>query len=57
LAKACDTFLKRQVPLMGVIRRDPKVKESIRAQAPLLVRFPSSPAALDIEALAKRMIE
>lgn len=57
LAKACDTFLKRQVPLMGVIRRDPKVKESIRAQTPLLVRFPSCPAALDIEALARRLIE
>jgi flagellar biosynthesis protein FlhG len=57
LNKACDRFLKRQVPLLGVIRRDPKVRDSIAHQVPLLVRHPGSPAASDVEALAQRLIE
>jgi flagellar biosynthesis protein FlhG len=57
LAKACDRFLKRRVPLLGVIRRDPKVRDAISTQTPLLVRHPSSPAALDIEALARKVQE
>jgi flagellar biosynthesis protein FlhG len=57
LSKACDRFLKRRIPLLGVIRRDPKVRDSIAAQTPLLVRHPSSPAALDVETLAARLIE
>jgi flagellar biosynthesis protein FlhG len=57
LAKACERFLKRRIPLLGVIRRDPKVREAISNQTPLLVRHPSSPAALDIEALARKVFE
>jgi flagellar biosynthesis protein FlhG len=57
LAKACDRFLKRRVPLLGVIRRDPKVRDAISSQTPLLVRHPSSPAALDIEALARKVLD
>jgi flagellar biosynthesis protein FlhG len=57
LAKACDRFLKRRVPLLGVIRRDSKVRDSIATQTPLLVRHPSSPAALDVESLARRLAE
>jgi len=57
LAKACDRFLKRRIPLVGVIRRDPKVRDSISTQTPLLVRHPNSPAAQDVEALARRLLE
>ncbi len=57
LSKACERFLKRRVPLLGVIRRDPKVRDAISTQTPLLVRHPSSPAATDIEALARKVQE
>ncbi len=57
LSKACERFLKRRVPLLGVIRRDPKVRDAISTQTPLLVRHPSSPAATDIEALARKVFE
>ena len=57
LSKACERFLKRRIPLLGVIRRDPKVRDAISTQTPLLVRHPSSPAALDIEALARKVFE
>lgn len=52
LAKACRSFLKFNPPLLGIVRRDPKVKEAIRAQMPLLTRHPASIAAADVEALA-----
>jgi flagellar biosynthesis protein FlhG len=57
LSKACERFLKRRIPLLGVIRRDPKVRDAISTQTPLLVRHPSSPAALDIESLARKVLE
>jgi flagellar biosynthesis protein FlhG len=57
LAKACERFLKRRIPLLGVIRRDPKVRDAISTQTPLLVRHPTSPAATDIEALARKLFE
>lgn len=56
LRKACETFLKATPPLAGVIRRDPKVKDSIRAQTPLLLRYPNSLAASDVEALAAGLL-
>jgi flagellar biosynthesis protein FlhG len=57
LSKACERFLKRRIPLLGVVRRDPKVRDAISTQTPLLVRHPSSPAALDIESLARKVQE
>ena len=51
LAHACRSFLGQEPGLAGIIRRDKQVKESIRQQTPLLVRYPQSPAAHDIEAL------
>jgi flagellar biosynthesis protein FlhG len=56
LAKACESFLDFTPPLFGLVRRDPKVVESIRAQTPLLTRHPTADAAIDIEALARQLI-
>lgn len=56
LAKACRTFLKLTPPLAGVIRRDDKVRDSIRRQTALLTRHPTSDAAQDIEALAAGLL-
>jgi flagellar biosynthesis protein FlhG len=55
LAKACDTFLKMTPPLIGVVRRDSKVRDAIRHQAPILTRHPGSDAARDISAIARRL--
>ncbi|MHA1599509.1 MAG: MinD/ParA family protein [Alphaproteobacteria bacterium] len=56
LRKACTSFLKMAPSLAGVIRRDNKVKETIRNQAPLLMRYPNCTAAGDVEALARRLM-
>jgi len=56
LAKACENFLGITPKLAGIIRRDSKVTDAIRAQVPLLTRSPTSDAAQDIEAVANTLI-
>lgn len=56
LARAAATFLKREVPLAGTVRRDAKVRDAIRHQSPLLTRHPGSPAAQDVEAIARGLL-
>jgi flagellar biosynthesis protein FlhG len=53
LRRACAVFLHREPPLAGVIRHDPKVRDAIRRQMPLLLRHPNCFAAHDVEALAQ----
>jgi flagellar biosynthesis protein FlhG len=55
LARAAATFLRRDVPLLGVVRRDAKVRDAIRHQVPLLTRHPASTAAQDVEAIARAL--
>lgn len=57
LSKACENFLHLTPPLAAVIRRDDKVRDTIRHQTPLLVRHPGCPAAADIELLATHLSE
>ena len=55
--KACEGFLKISPPLLGVVRRDPKVREAIRSQASVLTRYPTSEAVADVEAIADKLLE
>ena len=57
LLKACRNFLHSEPPLSGIVRRDTRVKESIRNQTPLLTRHPSSEAASDVEAIVSRLMD
>jgi flagellar biosynthesis protein FlhG len=56
LLRACREFLKLEPKLAGVVRRDDHVKDSIRRQSSILTRHPTSEAATDVEAIAKRLI-
>ena len=56
LLKACQGFLKISPPLLGIIRRDSKVREAIRTQTSLLTRFPNAEAATDVEAIAQKLL-
>jgi flagellar biosynthesis protein FlhG len=53
LARAASSFLGRDIPLAGVVRRDARVRDAIRHQAPLLTRHPGCAAAQDVEAIAR----
>lgn len=54
IRKACETFLHYTPPLAGIVRRDSKVRDAIRAQTAVLIRSPESEAAADVTALADR---
>jgi len=57
LLKACENFLRLRPPMIGLVRHDKKVKESIRHQVPLLTRSPNCEAAEDVEAIAEMAIK
>jgi len=52
LQRACTAFLGHAPPLAGIIRRDDRVRDAIRRQTLLLVRHPTTHAAVDVEAVA-----
>lgn len=56
LLKACENFLRLKPPLIGMVRHDVKVKETIRHQTPILTRSPNTDAAEDVEKIAKIVI-
>jgi flagellar biosynthesis protein FlhG len=55
LERACQTFLGRTPALAGTVRRDDRVRDAIRRQTLLLSRHPTSPAATDVEAIARSL--
>jgi flagellar biosynthesis protein FlhG len=55
LLRACREFLKIEPPLAGIVRRDDRVKDSIRRQTSLLTRHPNADAAQDVETIARRL--
>lgn len=57
LLKACEGFLKMSPSLLGVVRRDDKVREAIRSQSSILTRYPNAEAAIDVEAIAQKLLE
>ena len=57
LSRACASFLGRTPPLLGVVRRDERVRDAIRRQTPLLTRHPGCPAAQDVEAAANALLD
>ncbi len=57
LLKACENFLRLSPPMAGMISADPRVKESIRHQTPILIRSPHADAAEDVEEIAKVVLK
>ncbi len=57
LARACQTFLGRTLPLAGIVRRDEHVREAIRRQTPLLTRHPTCHAAAEVRAIARGLTD
>jgi flagellar biosynthesis protein FlhG len=56
IRNACENFLKFAPKLGGIIRKDPKVKESIRSQKSILVKYTKSLAAADVTALGLKLV-
>nr|QIM10628.1 site-determining protein [uncultured Alphaproteobacteria bacterium] len=57
LCKACKTFLKISPPLLGIVRRDARIRDAIRNQMPLISRYPTSEAAADVINIARKVLK
>ena len=57
LNKACISFLKTSPPLLGIIRKDNKVRDSIRSQKSLIETASHCTAATDAAAIAIRLMQ
>ena len=55
LTSSCQSFLNITPPSSGTVRRDAKVMDAVRRQAPLLKQHPECCAATDIIALAREI--
>ena len=52
LTRVCVNYLQFTPALAGVIRRDDRVRDAIRGQVAFPLRYPISPAAMDVERIA-----
>lgn len=57
LERACQNFLGHSPPLLGVIRKDNKVKDTIRAQTSLISKSPRTIAATDVAAISAKLLQ
>ena len=57
MEKACQEFLGYKLSLMGIVRKDRRVSESIRYQSPIIKLFPHSYAATDVLHIAKKILK
>lgn len=55
LSRVCGSYLGLTPSLGGVIRRDERVRDAIRSQTPLPLRYPVCPASLDLERIAETL--
>jgi flagellar biosynthesis protein FlhG len=57
LNKACMSFLKYSPPLLGIVRRDNKVRDSIRSQSSIVEKAPGCTAATDAAAISVKLMQ
>jgi flagellar biosynthesis protein FlhG len=57
LSKACENFLKIKPSLLGIIRKDNKVRDAIRSQSPLLDKSPHTLAATDAAVISVKLMQ
>jgi flagellar biosynthesis protein FlhG len=57
LNRATENFLKYSPPLLGVVRKDNKVKDSIRAQTSILDKAPHTTAASDVATISLKLLK
>lgn len=57
LLKACENFLRLSPAIAGIVRLDPRVKDSIRHQTSIFVRSPNTEAAEDVEKISAGVLQ
>jgi flagellar biosynthesis protein FlhG len=54
--RATENFLKYSPPLLGIVRKDNKVKDSIRSQSSIIEKAPHTTAASDVAAISIKLM-
>ncbi len=57
ILKACNSFLKFDPPLLGIVRKDERVKECIRSRVSMMERYPKADCSEDMMKIAAKLIE
>lgn len=57
LNRACTNFLNVSPPCLGIIRKDNKIKDSIRSQKSLITTAPHTTAATDVAAISIKLLK
>lgn len=57
LSKACENFLKVKPTLLGIVRKDNKVRDAIRSQSSLLEKAPHTLAATDAALISVKLMQ
>jgi len=57
LSRACTNFLNVTPVCLGIIRKDNKIKDSIRAQKSLITTAPHTTAATDVAAISIKLLQ
>lgn len=57
LASTCNKYLNIDLPLLGIVREDTRVRDAIRNQITVINRYPQSEASQDIISLAKEILK
>jgi flagellar biosynthesis protein FlhG len=57
MEKACASFLHFSPPLLGIIRKDNKVRDAIRSQSPIVEKSPHSTAAMDAATISIKLLQ
>lgn len=56
LLNACQNYLNISPKLLGIVRRDTRVRDAIRNQSPIINRYPTSEATEDVIAIVKKIL-
>ena len=57
LRRACEKYISKTPSLLGVVRRDTRVRDAIRNRVLLLNRYPNSEAAEDVLQIAHKLLK
>jgi len=57
LAKAAKIYLDTNLSLLGIIRKDARIRDCVLNKSLLINRYPASEGAEDVVKIAKKLLE
>lgn len=57
LQRACNDFMQVNLQLLGIIRKDARVRDAIKNKVPVISRYPTAEVSEDVWMIAKKLVE